>query len=57
MMASNGLGGMTGNLIAGYAIDFGGVNLMLALCAAIGAAGVALALLSVRTAGRQSKNN
>lgn len=57
MMASNGLGGMTGNLIAGYAIDFGGVNLMLALCAAIGAAGVALALLSVRTAGRQSKNH
>lgn len=56
MMASNGLGGMTGNLIAGYAIDFGGVNFMLALCAAIGAAGVALALLSVRAAGQSADN-
>lgn len=54
MMASNGLGGMTGNLIAGYAIDFGGVNFMLALSAAIGVAGIVCALLAGRAAGRQS---
>ena len=53
MMASNGLGGMAGNLIAGYAIDLGGVNAMLGLSAAIAAAGFALAALAVR-AGRQT---
>ena len=50
MMASNGLGGMAGNLIAGYAIDLGGVNAMLALCALIGAAGVWFAILAARSA-------
>ncbi len=50
MMASNGLGGMAGNLLAGYAIDLGGVNAMLVLCAACGAAGAALALWAVRLA-------
>jgi PPP family 3-phenylpropionic acid transporter len=40
MMASNGLGGMVGNLLAGYAIDLGGVNAMLALCSICGALGV-----------------
>ena len=48
MMASNGLGGMAGNLIAGYAIDLGGVNFMLGLCGAIGALGLVLALLAAR---------
>lgn len=48
MMASNGLGGMTGNLIAGYAIDLGGVGAMLGICTAVGAVGGALALASVR---------
>ncbi|WP_295579385.1 MFS transporter [uncultured Oscillibacter sp.] len=48
MVASNGLGGMAGNLIAGYAIDLGGVNAMLALCAAVGAAGVLLAAAATR---------
>lgn len=52
MMASNGLGGMTGNLIAGYVIDWGGVNAMLLLCAAMGAAGVMLAAASVRCGKR-----
>ena len=48
MMASNGLGGMAGNLAAGYAIDLGGVNAMLALCTCCGAAGVACALAALR---------
>lgn len=50
MMASNGLGGMTGNLIAGYVIDFGGVSAMLYVSAGIGALGVLCALLSVKAA-------
>ena len=52
MMASNGLGGMAGNLIAGYAIDLGGVNAMLVLCTVMGAVGVACALLSIRSGRR-----
>ena len=48
MMASNGLGGMAGNLAAGYAIDLGGVNAMLALCTCCGAAGAACALAALR---------
>ena len=50
MMASNGLGGMVGNLLAGYAIDFGGVNAMLGLCSACGVVGVLCAVISCRTA-------
>lgn len=52
MMASNGLGGMAGNLIAGYVIDFGGVNAMLGFCAVCGGAGL---LLAVCAAGMQKK--
>ena len=52
MMASNGLGGMAGNLISGYAIDFGGVNAMLGLCAAIGAVGIVCAVYAARLTGK-----
>jgi len=52
MIASNGLGGMAGNLLGGYAIDLGGVNAMLAVCTLCGAVGVALAAASVRCSGR-----
>ena len=52
MMASNGLGGMAGNLISGYAIDFGGVNAMLRLCAAIGAVGIVCAVYAARLTGK-----
>lgn len=54
MMASNGLGGMMGNLIAGFAIDLGGVNAMLVLCTAIGALGLLLALIAVRLSRKQA---
>ena len=52
MMASNGLGGMAGNLISGYAIDFGGDNAMLGLCAAIGAVGIVCAVYAARLTGK-----
>ena len=48
MMASNGFGGMAGNLLAGYAIDWGGVNAMLTLCTVCGLIGVLLAVLALR---------
>lgn len=32
MVASNGLGGVLGSLLAGRALDLGGANLMLAFC-------------------------
>lgn len=54
MVASNGLGGVMGNLAAGFMIDWGGVNAMLGMCAVCGAAGLALALTAVRWAGRES---
>ena len=54
MMASNGLGGMVGNLLAGYAIDLGGINAMLALCTAAGILGLALALAAVRLSRKRA---
>ena len=53
MMASNGLGGMTGNLLAGFAIDWGGVSAMLGLCTLCGALGVACAFASVKLQRRR----
>ena len=41
-----------GNLISGYAIDFGGVNAMLGLCAAIGAVGIVCAVYAARLTGK-----
>ena len=54
MMASNGLGGMVGNLLAGYAIDLGGINAMLALCTAAGVLGLGLALAAVRLSRKRT---
>ena len=48
MVASNGLGGMMGNLLSGYVLDMGGADAMMAVNAAIGAAGVVLALIACR---------
>lgn len=53
MVASNGLGGMVGGIIAGGILDAGGVNLMLTACAGIGilaavTAGIALRLKSAK---------
>ena len=51
MVASNGLGGVVGNLIAGYAIDFGGVRAMLAVLTACGVIGIVLAVLAAGMTG------
>ncbi len=48
MVATNGLSGVVGNLIAGGIIDRGGVNAMLVFCFFSGAVGVALAFWAVR---------
>ena len=48
MVATNGLSGVVGNLIAGGIIDRGGVNAMLVFCFFSGAIGVALAFWAVR---------
>ena len=50
MTASNGLGGMAGNLLAGYVVDWGGVSALLWVCFGFGLLGTALALASVWTA-------
>lgn len=53
MVASNGLGGMMGGVLAGWTLDLGGANLMLAACIISGCAGAALCLAALRL-GRQS---
>ena len=54
MVATNGLSGVVGNLLAGAVIDRGGVNAMLAVCALCGAVGVALALFSIHLKKRRA---
>ncbi len=51
MVASNGLGGMVGGMLAGRILDFGGANLMLAACTGLGvlAALTAAAALKVKS--------
>ena len=48
MVASNGLGGMLGGLLAGLTLDLGGANWMLAACTACGCVGTLLCLLALR---------
>ena len=50
MVASNGLGGMLGGMLAGFTLDLGGANWMLAGCVACGCAGTLLCLLANRMA-------
>ena len=47
MVASNGLGGMLGGLLAGFTLDLGGANWMLAACVLCGCIGTALCLLAL----------
>jgi PPP family 3-phenylpropionic acid transporter len=53
MVATNGLSGVLGNLIAGVMIDGAGVNAMLLFCFFSGAVGIWLAVLSLRLRKRQ----
>ncbi len=47
MVASNGLGGMMGGILAGWTLDLGGANLMLGACIVCGCAGTLLCLASL----------
>ena len=49
MIASNGLGAMFGNFLAGYAIDWGGVGAMLGMCLIFGVTGVLFMLAAWRS--------
>ena len=49
MIASNGLGAMFGNFLAGYAIDWGGVSAMLGMCLLFGVTGVLFMLAAWRS--------
>ena len=53
MVATNGLSGVLGNLIAGGIIDHGGVNAMLVFCFFSGLAGICLAVFAVRLRERK----
>lgn len=53
MVASNGLGGVYGNLVAGRILDAWGVNAMLLFCVLMGISGAALAMF----AGRPVRNH
>lgn len=52
MVASNGLGGVFGNLLGGAILDWGGVNVMLIFCVCCAAAGTAAAWASLRLSRR-----
>ncbi len=53
MVATNGLSGVLGNLIAGAMIDGAGISAMLLFCFFSGAVGICLAVLSLRLRKRQ----
>jgi PPP family 3-phenylpropionic acid transporter len=48
MAATNGMGGVVGNLLAGGVLDLGGVNAMLIFCTVCGCAGTLLGWLASR---------
>lgn len=52
MVASNGMGGVLGSLLAGLALDLGGVQLMLLFSMTLCALGVLLSGVSLRISGR-----
>ena len=54
MVASNGLGGMLGGLLAGWTLDAGGANWMLAGCILCGCVGTVLCLLALPRKGRSA---
>ena len=54
MVASNGLGGMLGGLLAGFTLDLGGANWMLAGCVVCGCVGTVLCLLALPRKGRSA---
>lgn len=56
MVITNGLGGVIGNLFAGYIIDRAGVNAMLTACLISGIAGISLAFLSVYLRSKRGKH-
>lgn len=55
MVASNGMGGVLGNAMAGVALDAGGANLLLLCCIALGVLSVLLALFSLAVCRKTSE--
>lgn len=49
MVLTNGMGTMAGNLIAGYAMDWGGAPAALTVCVAAGCVGMAFGVAAVRS--------
>ena len=56
MVASNGLGGVLGSMLAGRTLDAGGADLMLACCAACCCAGVLLCLAALHGREKATKD-
>ena len=54
MVASNGLGGMLGGMLAGFTLDLGGANWMLAGCILCGCVGTVLCMLALPRKGRSA---
>ena len=54
MVASNGMGGMMGNLCGGWMVDLGGVSAMLLFCIACGVLSVVFAACAVRIPVREA---
>lgn len=52
MVLTTGLGSMAGNLVSGWAIDVGGIPLMLTICIACGCIGLCLGVLAVQVRRR-----
>lgn len=55
MVASNGLGGMMGGVLAGWTLDLGGVDLMLAACILSSCIGAVLCLAALRRPGKAER--
>ena len=54
MVITIGFGSMAGNLVSGWAIDMGGIPMMLSICIASGCIGLCLGLLAVQLRRRRA---
>ena len=54
MVITTGFGSMAGNLVSGWAIDLGGIPMMLTICIVCGCIGLCLGLVAVRLRQRQT---
>ncbi|MBE6961247.1 MAG: MFS transporter [Ruminococcaceae bacterium] len=54
MVITTGFGSMAGNLISGWALDIGGIPMMLTICIVSGCIGLCLGILAVQVRRRQA---